>query len=505
MRIKLVTSGGDILNPSVGTIDPSAVEGLTLRTYTDSNTGKTYYYGGVYNSYSPVMAPVIYAQDIVAGSYHMGTDASPEYLSIGVSENAYVSVRNYTSSGTYLNGIGYQNQYLAFFQCSVGGVECIGIAVCSSSGSVRIGTGAFMLVSSNYFEEAEQPPYQPTDDTAAGDPDEQGGYGNGFPAVSGNDPTKTKGGPFPIGIGTHVYLATPAQLGALSAKLWGRDSSVFAAGGLWGKFENYKYNPMAGLLSVHSLPLALCPAGAGATTISIAGTDLLDCSATAVTQQWKSWDSNTVNLAEPWGSYLDYLTPSISIHLPFIGTIPIDINAVMGGHFYVRYWCDVINGNCAAYIIASSKKHPSEQIIKTATGNCAYHIPMTGNDNGMGEILGSLKQGFVSAFTGNVGGIAGAAFDLGFDTAQYHTQTMGSCVGNVGYADSTEVYAIFEWSYPVYTDNYNHVRGRPSEYSATVGSFSGFNIFDVHADSISGATAEEKEEIESLLKSGVLV
>lgn len=504
MRIKLVTSGGDVLQPSVGTIDPAALTGITLQTYTDPNTGKTYHYAGEYTSDYPVMAPVIYSGDIVAGSYHMGTTASPEFLHIGIS-GSYVSVVDYTSSGVYLNAIGYQNQYLGFFQCYLDGVECVGIAVCSSTGSVAFGVGDFMLVSSNYFEEAEQPPYQPTDDTAAGDPDEQGGYGNGFPAVSGNDPAAIKSTIFPIGIGTHVYGATPTQLGALSEKLWGRDSTVFSAGGLWGKFENYKFNPMAGLLSVHTLPLALVPTPSGSAPISIAGTTLIDCSASPIMTQWTSWTSDTINVPEPWGSYLDYVTPSISIHLPFIGTIPIDVNAVMGGYFYVKYWCDIINGNCAAYIIGKGKKNGSAQIIKTATGNCAYQLPMTGNDNGVGEILGTLKQTVVSGFTGNVGGIAGAAFDLGLGTAQHHTQTMGSCVGNVGYADSTEVYAIFEWSYPVYTDNYNHVRGRPSEYSATVGSFSGFNIFDVHAESISGATAEEKEEIETLLKSGVLV
>lgn len=504
MRIKLVTSGGDILQPSIGTIDPDALTGITLRTYTDPNTGRTYHYAGEYTSDHPIMAPVIYSGDIVAGSYHMGTTASPEYLSIGIS-GSYVSVADYTSNGVYLNAIGYQNQYLGFFQCYVDGVECIGIAVCSSTGSVAFGVGYFMLVSSNYFEEAEQPPYQPTDDTAAGDPDEQGGYGNGFPAVSGNDPTATKSTIFPIGIGTHVYGATPAQLGALSDKLWGRDSTVFAAGGLWGKFENYKFNPMAGLLSVHTLPLALVPTPSGSSPINIAGTTLLDCSASPITTQWTSWASDTINVPEPWGSYLDYLTPEISVHLPFIGTIPIDVNAVMGGYFYVKYWCDVINGNCAAYIIGKGKKNSSAQIIKTATGNCAYQLPMTGNDNGVGDILGTLKQTVVSGFTGSVGGIAGAGFDLGLGTARHHTQTMGSCVGNAGYADSTEVYAIFEWTYPVYSDNYNAERGRPSEYSATVGSFSGYSELEIHADSIANATEEEKREIEQTLLSGVII
>ena len=57
-----------------------------------------------------------------------------------------------------------------------------------------------------------------------------------------------------------------------------------------------------------------------------------------------------------------------------------------------------------------------------------------------------------------------------------------------------------------YARNYQHENGLPANIYARLGDVSGFvQMLTVHVDNISGATEKEKDEIKSLLGSGVIV
>ena len=182
----------------------------------------------------------------------------------------------------------------------------------------------------------------------------------------------------------------------------------------------------------------------------------------------------------------------------------------IGGGLVVDYQCDNLNGNVCAQvkvITPPNQKGTRRQFVAAvASGNAAYHIPVTGNDNGTGEILGSLKQAAVGMITGSVGSVAGAALDLGLDTAKHTTSVSGSLAGNVGYLGSLDV--ILEITYGDYysTDGeYPATVGRPSYVQGAVKEFSGFCQFKAHTESIDGATDPEKQEIARLLEQGIIV
>lgn len=396
--------------------------------------------------------------------------------------------------------------YLIALRGAHGQTDGIYLTYMSSDDNLQSFSSQYIFVPTELFDmAAKQNPYDSDmDETKAGDISGDGGYANGFPVGDPAATSEIKGIVFPFGSGVHCYVITPAQLNEFSRYMWGSAAGVFDEGGLWGKFQNYKFNPIAGILSCHSLPLVLMPAGGGSAPISIAGTTLATATGAPCSSQFTSWVSNAVEIPEPWGTFVDYAYATISIYLPFCGVVPVDVSAVVGGSIYVRYYCDVINGNVSAWIVGTDR-NGVQQLLKTATGNAAYHIPITGNDNGQGEIIGSIKQAVTSGLSGNAGGLIAAGVNIISGAEQHHTESVGSMNGNAGYCASTEVFLICNWSYPIYTGNYDYIRGRPSEVSGTVGSFSGYNEFEVHADSISGATDEEKREIESLLNSGVYV
>ncbi len=366
------------------------------------------------------------------------------------------------------------------------------------------------------LEELEDQPYAPDSNDAtgtAGDPDGDGGKGTGLPTANPSGVPTTKTNKFPLGNGLHAYVLTAAQISSFLSYLWGSDTTVFGDTGLWGRFKNYKYNPIAGVVSCHMLPLGLMPASAGSSTIQIAGTTLANASGAVITSQWKKSDTFPLYINDVLGMFAQYSAASLAVYLPFCGVVPVDVSAVVGagGMLEVEYWCDTFTGNVAAYVIGTTPSNVGQadyrgvrQVLKIATGNAAYRVPLTGNDNGAGEVINNLKTAISSGITGNVGGLVAAGVNIVSGSEQHHTEVIGSINGNAGWAASDEIFAIANWPIPMYSADFNDICGRVSEASATIASFSGYCEFEMHAD-ITNATAEEKAEIESLCASGVIV
>lgn len=353
------------------------------------------------------------------------------------------------------------------------------------------------------------------------------GAPNGFPdgtPSSTSDSKKDRGG---LNSAIKAYRVSSGMLGSLASVFWGNSSGGLWSD-LWQRFENYKFNPLSGIIACHSLPTGLVPTSGAIEHIFCAGTDLSQKNggliAPTISSQWTKWHSSPISLAGPYVNYADYSHSSVYIHLPFCGIVQVDVSAVMDGSIYVDYYCDVLTGNCAAWIIGTNFEGIT-QLLKCATGNCAYNVPLFGNDNGTGAKLnaalgfaqGMLSMGSQAAHGlisgGNFNGMP-TNFDLAGNylktaaqvtTAQHHTECVGSLGGPVGFAGSTEVFLICDWPFPIETENYTTVRGRPSEVSGTVGSFSGYCELEVNPISIGGATDEEKEAIRKLCAAGVIV
>ena len=366
------------------------------------------------------------------------------------------------------------------------------------------------------LEDLEDQPYTPDSNTAtgtAGDPNGDGGKGTGLPTTNPSGVPTTKTNKFPLGNGLHAYVLTAAQINSFLAYLWGSDTSVFGDTGLWGRFKNYKYNPIAGVVSCHMLPLGLMPASGGSANIQIAGTTLVNASGAPITSQWKKSDTFPLYIGDVLGMFAQYSAATLAVYLPFCGVVPVDVSAVVGagGKLEVEYWCDTFTGNVAAYVLGTTPSNVGQadfrgvrQVLKIATGNAAYRVPLTGNDQGAGEIINNLKTAISSGITGNVGGLVAAGVNIISGSEQHHTEVIGSINGNAGWAASDEIFAIANWPIPMYSSDFNDICGRVSEASASIASFSGYCEFEMHAD-ITNATAEEKAEIESLCASGVIV
>lgn len=341
-------------------------------------------------------------------------------------------------------------------------------------------------------------------------PPTPGGFGTWDRSSDEVGPSPLPSTILPISSGVNVYRINAAALHSFSQYLWGRNEDIWTA--LWGRYANFRYNPIGAIITSHSLPTDFLPTGRSTNAIQLAGTALgpLSGSCAAVTTQFteKSW---TLQIPEFYGDYMDYTATSIILHLPFISTIPIDPIYCVGGGITIVYRCDTCTGNIAAMILATNRSGRRECIM-TASGNCAYSVPITGHDDGMIEMIGSnartiisgIKAGAASLATGKLQGSEGEFKNP--LTQKQTTDIVGNMAGSGAIVTNLSLYAEIIYSEPSNPDHYTSLRGRPSDIGGTVGDFTGFTIFsDVHADSIAGATEEEKREIEQTLQRGVYV
>lgn len=305
--------------------------------------------------------------------------------------------------------------------------------------------------------------------------------------------------------GLHVYrVQNMASWDAFQSLLWGVASS--SGSDLWARWQNYKFNPIAGVIGAHFLPSQLLPTSSSSVSIRLAGVVLpLATAYDLAAKQFSDFDCGTLQIPEYFGTAMDYSPyTKMRLYLPFCGVLDVDADRCTGGKINVKYRCDVITGNVCAYVFLTDRTGACTAMLH-ATGNCAVSIPITGNDNGTGQILGALGSVVMGAATGNALGVLGGVSSA--LTAQHHMQQTGSVSGSVAAITPLDVRLEIVRPCVSTPENGTDLRGRPADISVTISDLvgTGYAQFeDVHPD-IVGATDAECAEIEKLLLGGVIL
>ena len=117
-----------------------------------------------------------------------------------------------------------------------------------------------------------------------------------------------------------------------------------------------------------------------------------------VNSQWYESDFGTIQISPYWGSALDYSPyTKINLFLPFIGSVPLNTDEVMGQTVGLKYRFDLLSGQCVAIVTVNG------DCLYQFTGESAVSIPMTGAD------WSRIYSAAVGATTSVVAGVAGLA------------------------------------------------------------------------------------------------
>lgn len=207
-------------------------------------------------------------------------------------------------------------------------------------------------------------------------------------------------------------------------------------------------------------------------------------------------------------TFLDYAPYSkFSIYLPYIGFQDVDANDFVGHTIGVIYHGDVVTGAVTAYITKDGS------VMYQYSGCCALSIPL--NADGWGSTISGAVQIASSLITGAVsGGAAGVASSAISGAANVaanpsllspQVRHSGAVSGGAGAMGVQKPFVIREAVRFHSTAGFNSVSGYPSYYYKQLSNVHGFTVVEnVHLHGVK-ATNEEIEEIENLLKTGVIL
>lgn len=219
-------------------------------------------------------------------------------------------------------------------------------------------------------------------------------------------------GPLPSGFGinsgfVNLYVATQQQLQDLSDYMWSEWWQV------WDNFVKLFSNPMDYFISLHMLPYQPTTGTAGTVKMGWLPTNV---TMSPVINQYEQFDFGTVSVDEYWGSALDYApNTQISLFLPFIGSVQLDTDEVMGHTVGLIYRVDNLSGSCVAVVTIDGS------VAYQYTGECAVSLPMTGSDwsRVYGAVIGTVGAIAVGSFavSGATKAIQAAGSYMGINAA----------------------------------------------------------------------------------------
>ena len=292
-----------------------------------------------------------------------------------------------------------------------------------------------------------------------------------------------------------VYNPTQAQLDAFGSWLW---SSNFV-----DQIKKLFNDPMQAIIGVHKV--FATPSTGSQVNIKCGYIDS-GCPAAEVTSQYTTIDCGTVNVREYYGNVLDYSPyTEISLYLPFIGIVKLDVADVMRGSVSVKYHVDVITGACLADVKVN--RDGESAVLYQYSGSAIVSYPISsGSYASMAAGVLSLAAGVAGTImTGGAAAPALIGGAVGLSHLHTEVQKSGGFSGAPGAMGGKKPYLIISRAQEAIPNNFEKYEGKPASKTVTLGNCDGF--VKVQAINIDGvpATYGELDQIVALLKQGVII
>lgn len=283
-----------------------------------------------------------------------------------------------------------------------------------------------------------------------------------------------------------IYNPTLEQVNQFGSWLW---SSNFVE-----QLKKLFSDPMQAIIGLHKVYSPVQTSGQG--TIKCGYLDS-GVPSKLVSEQYITVDCGSVDLQEYFGNVFDYPPyTDVSIYLPFIGIRQLDPSDVMRSTISVKYRIDVLTGACLAEV--NVQRDAAGGTLYTFSGDAAVRYPVSSGSY-MGIVSGLIGVA-TSAVSGNLLPAIGGVTRL-------HTNVdrSGSFTGNSGAMGSKIPYLIISRPQTAMADQFETLSGYPSNTYTPLSACKGFTqVKYCHVENLN-ATDAEKQEIERLLKEGVIL
>ncbi len=283
-----------------------------------------------------------------------------------------------------------------------------------------------------------------------------------------------------------IYNPTLKQVNQFGSWLW---SSNFVE-----QLKKLFNDPMQAIIGLHKVYSPVQTSGQG--TIKCGYLDS-QVPSKLVSEQYVTVDCGSVDMQEYFGNVFDYPPyTEVSIYLPFIGIRQLDPSDVMRSTISVKYHIDVLTGACLAEV--NVQRDASGGTLYTFSGDAAVRYPVSS-----GSYMG-IVSGLIGVATSVVSGNMLPALS-GVTRLHTNVDHSGSFTGNAGAMGSKIPYLIISRPQTAMADKFETLSGYPSNTYTPLSACTGFTqVKFCHVENLT-ATDSEKQEIEQLLKEGVIL
>lgn len=295
-----------------------------------------------------------------------------------------------------------------------------------------------------------------------------------------------------------LYSPTRTQLNALAQYMWTTDF-----------IDNIKKlfgNPMDAILGLSIVPALPPLSGEREVAVGFISTGV---NMSVLSSQYVKVDCGSLSIKEYWGSALDYSPyTKIQLYLPYVGVREINTDDVMNKTIHVVYNIDVLSGSLTAQVKCGNS------VLYQFSGTCSSSIPVTGRDLTQIITSGLNIAAATGAFVATAGISAPVSASMALSgimttannvmNAKPRIEHSGSMGGTNGLMGIQTPYLIVERPRQSLPKDYNTFQGYPSNITKKLSELSGYTeVESIHLENIS-CTTQELDEIERLLKGGVI-
>ena len=291
-----------------------------------------------------------------------------------------------------------------------------------------------------------------------------------------------------------LYQVSDAALSALGIWMWDPswESSLI---------KNVT-DPMQNIISFSAIPLS-SELSVVADTIQI-GNKKSAISANKLTASLIQKDMGTIDITEMGKAFYDYSPfTKLQIYLPYIGKRELNPDDYMNGKIHLVYQIDCYTGQCIAHLQAI--KNGKTYVVDSYNGNVLAQYPLTGANylSAYQASINGLMTMMSGAMSGSPASVLGGAMDV--VTAKPTYEKSGTLTGASGRYGVKTPYVFFDTPQMIEAQNYRLLHGYPSNTYEKLSDCKGFT--QIKYIDVSGIelTDAEKQELISLLESGVYI
>lgn len=290
-----------------------------------------------------------------------------------------------------------------------------------------------------------------------------------------------------------VYNPTQAQVNSFGGWLW---SSNFV-----DQLKKLFNDPMQAIVGIHKV---FATPATGETRTIVCGYIDSEVPSKIVTSQYTTIDCGTVNLREYFGNVFDYSPfTEVSLYLPFIGIVRLDVGDVMRSAIKVKYHVDVITGACLADVIVTRDNAGGVLYQYSGSAIVTYPISSGSYASAIGGILSIAGGIAATVMTGGAAAPAVLGAAAGVTHLHSDVQKSGSFTGAAGAMGGKKPYIIISRPQTGMPYKFAHLQGYPVNYYTKLGDCSGHvRVSDVQVKGMN-ATDTELDMIRDALLQGI--